>query len=477
MRLQLGLVVVVGVALCGASPKRPRLLSSGRLPRLSYSNFDERLLKIGITQDDDDLPFAEEFPFKVEEYLQGYKVVRFPAAKWICTKEYRRELDDPFLGWKEKFNNDGLKATTRNPNISSANVMFNTLFRYILGVNTESTTIPVTKPIIQKRLKVRAEPSPKGEEWIHEMCFWAGTEYANKKLPGVVEDNLDIVESEPFSAFVSRFSGYALADADWNKARDQLLDKVRSDGFLDQLEGPDGYYMSVAYDSPKKTQDRRNEVWIPIREGAPIISKNKTFLQSTVIRTEKDYEERTYGATTWVCAKEANYSPVVDPLRDWQRKFDDNPFSLLASPKWEKSVFNQLHTKVKSYLYGVNSEVKRFPELFPLLVFHEPKGPAHESTTVCAWLGDEYATKDPPTPTSQESCNVFILKKEPHTVYAKMFDSYALTYWDFVKKLNALQEEMTANGDTTSTTKWVQAIYDSFYKIDSRRNEVILEAV
>jgi len=83
------ILIALLVTLCQAIPKRPRLLSSGRLPRLSYSNFDERLLKVGITPDDDDLPFAEELPFKVQEYHQNYKIVRFPAAKWICTKEYR----------------------------------------------------------------------------------------------------------------------------------------------------------------------------------------------------------------------------------------------------------------------------------------------------------------------------------------------------------------------------------------------------
>ena len=64
------ILIALLVTLCQAIPKRPRLLSSGRLPRLSYSNFDERLLKVGITPDDDDLPFAEELPFKVQKYHQ-----------------------------------------------------------------------------------------------------------------------------------------------------------------------------------------------------------------------------------------------------------------------------------------------------------------------------------------------------------------------------------------------------------------------
>ena len=76
------------------------------------------------------------------------------------------------------------------------------LHRYILGVNTESITVPVTKPIIQKRLRVSADPSPKGAKFVHEMCFWAGSEYASKEMPGAVEKNLFIIESKPFSAYV-----------------------------------------------------------------------------------------------------------------------------------------------------------------------------------------------------------------------------------------------------------------------------------
>ena len=53
-----------------------------------------------------------------------------------------------------------------------------------------------------------------------------------------------------------------------------------------------------------------------------------------------------YGNATWACAMEDEYAPLLDPLRKWQEKYDDNPFSVLASPTWEESVFNQLHTKV-----------------------------------------------------------------------------------------------------------------------------------
>ena len=149
----------------------------------------------------------------------------------------------------------------------------------------------------------------------------------------------------------------------------------------------------------------------------------------------------------------------------------------------------------------MNSGVKKFKELYPLLVFHEPKSENHESMTLCAWLGDEYTDMEPPAPTDT---SVTILKTKPLTVYAKYvflkrffsisiidcffskcdsafsnreFGGYALTYWDFVKELNDLNEEMTVNRDTTKAVKWIQAIYDSFYNIDTRRNEVIVEVV
>ena len=73
---------------------------------------------------------------------------------------------------------------------------------------------------------------------------------------------------------------------------------------------------------------------------------------------------------------------------------------------------------MRAYLYGVNAEIKKFPELFPIIVIHKPNDETNilGTQTLCSWLGDEYRSKTPPAPVDP---TLFVLKKEAHTVYAK----------------------------------------------------------
>jgi len=459
----------------GAGQRKERQrFRSEKLPRLTYSNFGERLRKLGITEDSEDFPFAEELPFQVQEWMPNYKIVRFPAAKWICSREYRYEHDDPFKGWRKEFNNDGNKATSDNPNIGTANIMFNRLFRYILGVNTELVTIPITVPIVQKRTPEQGKPGP-SQFWKHEQCFWAGSDYSSKELPGVLDDKTYIVKTDPFSAYVSRFGGFALADEDWIKARDALLERIGEQG-RKQVDGETFY--SAAYDSPKKTTDRRNEIWIPIKEDSPVLQNSANTLESTVLRTETDYEYRAYGASSWVCTmREVN--PINDKLNTWRRKFDDNPFELFNSDTWENSDFHQMNEKLTAYLYGVNSENKKMEERWPLLVMHKPTTPTTEKRTLCRWLGEEFdlvgsGSMEAPQPIDSD---VMIVKKEPHNAFAKTFGGFGLSYSDFTGELQELNKEMDKNDDTTNAEEWARAFYDPLNKISARRNEIIVADV
>ena len=99
----------------------------------------------------------------------------------------------------------------------------------------------------------------------------------------------------------SRFGGYALSDADWNRARDTLMERMGAERRA-MIDGPKGNFWSVAYDTPKKLTDRRNEVWIPIQEGAPVLRQEKTTLESTVLKTKNVSPlllTNVIGFTTW----------------------------------------------------------------------------------------------------------------------------------------------------------------------------------
>lgn len=107
--------------------------------------------------------------------------------------------DDPMKGWKERFGDEPMKAMMEYKETKGTNSqMFKKLFRYIVGVNSESVEINMTTPVTTLRKPVADQPEMEEQE----MCFWTGTPWQDKELPKPIDKDVYIVTKPPMDVFV-----------------------------------------------------------------------------------------------------------------------------------------------------------------------------------------------------------------------------------------------------------------------------------
>lgn len=433
-----------------------------------FNDFSQRSQTAGFANDFD--VDVEVLPYQVLESFEDYSVVMFPASKWICTTETINNGDDPFDGWRERFRGDGRAAMENSEDLDKANKMFQRLFRYIIGVNSESKVIPMTKPVVDHRVNLP------GDRTKHELCFWSGTKYTTTELPEPTDEEVYFVPMQAQVVFIKRFGGYALSSEDWIAEKNELMELIKDRPDVDLDAG----FFSVGFDGPTKTEGRRNEIWIPKLKGVDYSGINQEVLGHTVIKTfPSGIELREYPATTWACTKREHVSPSHDTMNGWQETFKNNPYEALSSPQWQQSHFKQLSDVLKKYAMGVNTDFTDIGLKMPIKVLHEPKDVSEgfidvmEAQSVCVWLGKDYNTKEPPRPVDN---SIFFFKKSPSRMYAKDFGGYPLSSADYYELHDEFEANMVEDGLTAAENKWMHAIYNSYYQGNGRRNEIIVEA-
>lgn len=455
--------------------------SSEKLARkVTFSNFEERSQQVGLSANGVSAD-AEIFPYQVLESFLEYKTVKFPASKWVCTQEETADAEDPFMDWTDRYDNNGHKALTQNSDMEAANRQFNRLFRYMVGVNSEHQTIPMTKPVTDLRTV------DKEGYTNHELCFWTGSLYATKPLPIPSDNSTYIVERESFMAFVKKFGGYSLSNEDWKDARDSLVRSLSDREDFDSESAATGPFYAVGFDGPAKTSGRHNEVWIPRQADAgpltPPHGHGKRVLSHAVLESGEGYEMREYKATRWVCTKTREpVKPDLDDLNGWQDEFEANPMDALASAVWENSPFVSMHRKLLRYVFGVNADVTEIEEALPTIVVHEPVAEDYEEyrvgsegrmeyQSVCMPLGGEYVRSKPPQSIDDD---LHIVYKEAHRAYARRFDGFPLSYNDYHKEYLELVKTLKRQAIAVNSPNWSHGIYNSFFKMKGRRNEVFI---
>ena len=134
---------------------------------------------------------------------QDYEIREYPASKWVCTEDIQNADEDPYENWRSRFDNDGRRAMMeisaeekRNGDERGQTKMFMKLFKYILGVNIEAAEIEMTTPVTTKRKKLALNREN------HQMCFWTGSEWAEKELPKPIKDDIYFETREPMQVFV-----------------------------------------------------------------------------------------------------------------------------------------------------------------------------------------------------------------------------------------------------------------------------------
>ena len=151
--------------------------------------------------------------------------------------------------------------------------------------------IPMTTPAIVQHI-------PKGEDLEDmKMCFWLGSAWESKDPPQPI--GKDIASTEVYNGkgvkvrarilydfqehhfgnfskkkinhvkfslskvYVRQFGGFAMSHDDYASEYEKLVDDLKKDeaSFIES-----GEYIFVSYNSPFEMENRRNEVWIKVKE-------------------------------------------------------------------------------------------------------------------------------------------------------------------------------------------------------------------
>ena len=131
--------------------------------------------------------------------IQDYNVVKYPASKWVCTKDTVDISYDPMKNWQNDFDNDPMAAWRAKKKLKMpSSKMFKKLFRYIIGVNSQQANIEMTRPVTTIRQKVKGSQRLE----VEVMCFWMGSEWQNKEVPEPIDNSIFVQERPELTVFV-----------------------------------------------------------------------------------------------------------------------------------------------------------------------------------------------------------------------------------------------------------------------------------
>lgn len=415
------------------------------------------------------------------EQNQEYNVVKYPATKWVCTKDMVDVGNDPLNNWKEDFGDDAFAAMKAMKSGSPSSKMFKKLFRYIIGVNKEQETIEMTRPVTTIRKMVKGRPNME----LEVMCFWTGTPWENKKLPDPMDDSVFIQNRPEITVFVRRFGGWALSEKTWREEKQKLMRSLGSRMSEVDME----YYATVGYDSPW-VQNRRNEVWLVKQKSTGDYSRpeaNKPqygnggngaesdteTVPYEVLESKQNYEVRQYPATKWICNTAKNIIPSEDVMNGWQEKYGNDPMKAMSSKGWKKQASSKMFMKLFKYISGANSMGQEIDMTTPVPTKHTPTGDDKEDQQMCFWLGNEWQNKPAPEAIGKDAATTKVVQGESIKVYVRRYGGFAMSQDDWHAQYKILEGDLKKDGAKLNPNGIFYHLgYDSPFVMKNRRNEI-----
>ncbi len=71
-----------------------------------------------------------------------------------------------------------------------------------------------------------------------------------------------------------------------------------------------------------------------------------------MLERHRDFELREIPASKWICTK-GETVVANDPFDGWQKKFDGDPFEVMAMPEWKRKEDTIMFLTLLSYIQGV----------------------------------------------------------------------------------------------------------------------------
>merc|ERR1711936_212583 len=272
------------------------------------------------------------------------------GIKWVCTKTTIIDVTD----------ND--------------NGMFQKLFNYITGSNSENINIDMTTPVSTKWQNGQITD---GSSIEHEMCFYLNKAHQNNP-PKPTSSDVYIV-TRPAMTIYTRKISHRMSRQDWMEESSALDKMISSLGF----EAKEDEIYVNGYSDPMSI-NQRNELW-KVKTMSKNAKENLETVPYTVVAThhvgDDSFEERDYeGGLKWVCTK--------------SKGNDDGMFQ-----------------KLYQYIAGANSENENIDMTTPVSTKWDKTG-SHEE---CFYLNKEHQL-NPPKPTSPD---VYIVTRPAMTIYTR----------------------------------------------------------
>ena len=148
------------------------------------------------------------------------------------------------------------QVDVRASDVKNSN-MFNDLFNYISGANSDNQKIDMTAPVVTSYVSKNNSVINKDSEVTASMSFYIPSKFKDN-TPKPSSNNVFIRELPEFVTAVVRFGGYANLD-DYMKNRDALVEALGSDAKSYDIIN----MVTAGYSAPYTILDRKNEVWIP----------------------------------------------------------------------------------------------------------------------------------------------------------------------------------------------------------------------
>jgi hypothetical protein len=176
---------------------------------------------------------AEEPQYEVIQQLgKNMEIRKYASSKWVTTR---------------------IENTTAN-NVMTNLKLFNNLFNYISGANSDKQNIDMTAPVVTVFDSKNDIKVTKNSQVDTYMSFYIPSQFRNN-TPKPTDANVYLEEIPEFVCAAIRFGGYALLH-DYLKHREVLIKALGLDA--QNYETNDLY--AASYDSPFKLASRRNEV-------------------------------------------------------------------------------------------------------------------------------------------------------------------------------------------------------------------------
>merc|ERR1712109_399090 len=305
------------------------------------------------------------------------------GIKWVCTKSTIIDVTD----------ND--------------NGMFNKLFNYITGSNSENINIDMTTPVSTKWQNGEVTD---GSLIEHEMCFYLNKDH-QKNPPKPSSPDVYIV-TRPEMTIYTREISHRMSEQDWIKESSALDQMIKSLGF----EVDENKLYVNGYSDPWAIK-QRNELW-KVKKTSQNVKENLETVPYTVVAThhvgENSFEERNYEVgLKWVCTK------------------SDSD--------------NGMFMKLFDYISGSNSENENIDMTTPV----STKWLRIDENTVeheeCFFLNKEHQN-DPPEPSASD---VYIVSRPAMTIYTRILTRnfwHHMTEAEWIKESNALDQMIDSMG-------------------------------